>query len=574
MRPPSTIASPRPRRWRAAARLAGCAAAAAAALWASACSLLYDLDTAQCATDLDCSSRGGEFEFLVCRESLCQVDPQDCTTHVECYDRGANQSGPTACVDRRCVPLTTSECPVVLPLTETGDLYRQNLLADPNTLILGGFAQIDPQSLNGLALRNYDLALTQLFEAQEGLPGAGGMPRRVIMVACNSLFEGQAQLDASMVHLADTLKVPGIVPAFPAEDLQRAFQTKGLENDIFFMSALDADSSLTTLQDSGLVWFTLPGSENLSRAYRPLFERTLEFLDVTAEPVRVALVVADDVRFLADMAGTVQREIVFNQKSAFDNLAEGNLLALSVPSFTPGMTPDVTEQIQSLLDFKPHVIIAAADRLFVDDMVSLIEFGWDDDARAQPPPFYLFSPLLFGRSTDTIASLSGLRQRVVGVNAPTAEDRTLFGAYQFAFDAAYPETANPPQPNRHNFENYYDAAYYLIYAAAAANQRGLTSGQDLRVGMNDLLSGSREFGVGTRDMSEAFQQLLVGSIKLNGILGPPNWDRNGARADVGSVWCVQAGGVLATDVLRYDYDEASDTYTSRGEFPRECIEGF
>src|SRR5688572_1736871 len=111
MRPPSPIVSPKSRRWRAAARFAGCAAAAAAAQWASACSLLYDLDTAQCSTDLDCSSRGGDFEFLVCRDSLCQVDPQDCESHAQCLNR-EGQFAPTACVDRRCRELTTPECPV------------------------------------------------------------------------------------------------------------------------------------------------------------------------------------------------------------------------------------------------------------------------------------------------------------------------------------------------------------------------------------------------------------------------------------------------------------------------------
>ncbi len=566
MRPPSTIVSQRPHRWRAAARLAGCTAAVAAALWASACSLLYDLDTAQCSTNLDCTNRGEGFEFLICIDSLCQVDPEDCTTHAECLDR-PGQFGATACVDRRCEDLTTAECPVVLP---QDDLYLEHLREDPQTLILGGFAQIEAASLTGLALRNYDLALTELYNEQQGLPGAS-TPRRVIMVACDNSFESSAELDASMVHLADTLKVPGIASALLADDLQRAFQSKGLPNEIFFMSPLDADSTLTTLQDSGLVWFTLPGSESISRAYKPLLERTLAHLSLT-EPARVALVVATDVRFLDDMAATVTRDVVFNQKSAVDNLAEGNFLQVQIISINTNMTADLTGQIQSLLDFKPHVIIAAADREFLDGMVPLIENRWDEDARTQPPPFYLLSPFHFGNpGLSTVRTLPGVRQRLVGVNAPSSENQTLLGRYRLAWDAAYEETTSIG--NRHNYDNYYDAAYYLIYAAAARNPNGLTSGQDLRLGMNELLAGNQVFGVGKDEMSQAFFALSQDDITLNGLLGPPNWNRNGARFDTGSLWCMPATGLLP-DVVRYDYDEASGTITGRGEFPATCIDGF
>jgi hypothetical protein len=531
---------------------------------------LYDLDTAQCATNLDCTNRGEGFEFLICIDSLCQVDPEDCTSHAECLDR-PGQIGATACVDRRCEDLTTAECPVVLP--NTNDLYLENLREDPNALILGGFAFIEPQSLSGNALKNYDLALTELHDAQTGLPGAGGTPRRVIMVACDNGFANPAELDAAMVHLADTLQVPGIASALLADDLQRAFQTKGQPNDVFFMSPIDADSSLTTLQDEGTLWFTLPGSESISRSYAPLLDRTLAYLNVTGEPVRVALVAASDVRFLADMASTVTREITFNGKSASDNLAEENFLPVSIISVNTNMSADLTQQTQALIAFKPHVIIAAADQEFLDRMVPVIENDWDADARTQPPPFYLLSPFhVRNPGLATVLPLPGVRQRLVGVNAPSRVNTPLFSDYQVAWDFAYADTTS--DPNRHNSENYYDAAYYLIYAAAAANQNGLTNGQDLRLGMNDLLSGSNEFGVGKRDMSEAFQALARGSITLNGLLGPPNWDRNGTRVDLGTVWCINGLRESVYDVLRYDYDEASDTFTSTGTFPTQCINGF
>jgi hypothetical protein len=450
---------------------------------------------------------------------------------------------------------------VVLPVTR--DLWNTNMRS-ANPLILGGFATIPPE-LIGMQLRNYDLALTELTDRVEGLPASGGARRPLVMVVCRANFAERAELDASMAHLANDLHVPGIVSALLADDLQRAFESVGLGANMFFMSPLESDSTLTTLQDDGLVWHVGPGGDFVAKAYAPLLRRTLTYLNPSGA-VRVASVVASDLRYLSDVASTIQATpanggIMFNGKTLAENLTDGNYKPIAVTSAYTDPEASLASQAQEILTFQPQVVLGVAAEEFLSKIAPILETQWPT---GQARPFYLLSPYHFNNPqlVTLLQNFPTVRQRIVGVNGPSALDQTLYNSYQIAFDTAWPEVAG-----QRGYENFYDAVYYLMYAAVGAGNV-LTTGQDLKRGMLRLLSGTA-FDMGPSDMAQAVQALQLGPISLQGTLGPPDFDVNtGARQSVGSAWCVDSGGHQRSDVLRLD----SGSGEMVGTFP--CFTGF
>jgi hypothetical protein len=562
--------------------MASITAASALALgWVSGCSVLYDLETKQCSVDADCAALGGVFEGLACIENLCQEPPiTGCQSNAQCIDEQGNNFEPWICVDqeaaegsvrrsRECVKLTTTECPTMLPLGE-GELYLQ-ILRSENPLILAGSGLIGGTTVLDARMRNYDLALKELDSTNQGLPSG----RRVAMIGCTSSFEDEGALEREMDHLINKVKVPGIVSSYIAEDLQRAFNDYGKVAQTFFMSARESDATLGAIPDDGLIWHIGPGTDVLARAYAPLFTRTLAHLGIAEQTgVKVASVVTTTERFLSNMAPAIERPpeeygLSFNAKSVSANLDAGDYLSVGISSDADS---DISTQLDAILALQPHVIISLADQQFTLRIMTAVESEWP--AGGQPKPFYLLSPYNFGDPAllNLLQTNSSLQARIAGVNGAAGTDRAVYNEYTSAFRRAFPES----DPGDVNYENFYDAAYYLLYAAAAAGQT-IDNGQSLRVGFNRLLSGP-SFDVGTSDMPVAMSTLLNASatIQLNGTLGPPDWNTiNGTRKSYGSIWCVDATRTFRSDVLRYVPNDANPTQAGlTGDFPSACIPDF
>jgi hypothetical protein len=558
--------------------MASITASSALALgWVSGCSVLYDLETKQCSADADCAALGGVFEGLACIDNLCQEPPiTGCQSNAQCIDEQGNTFEPWACIEqeaegvrrqRECVPLTTTECPTMLPLGD-GELYLE-ILRSENPLILAGGGLIGGTTLLDQRMRNYDLALTELDRANQGLPSG----RRVAMIGCASLLEDESAFDREMNHLTNAVKVPGIVSSFLAEDLQRAFNDYGKAAQTFFMSALESDATVGALPDDGLIWHIGPGVDVMARAYAPLFARTLEHLGVAAATdLKVATVVTEDIRFLSNMVPTIESSpqeygVSFNGKTVAVNRSELNYITVGISSDPES---DISADLQAILALQPNVIISAADQQFVQRIMTAVEAQWP--ASGPPKPFYLLSPFNYGDSSllGMMQSNSSLQARIAGINGAAAADPDVYdryvGRYQTAFEGATGSDLF--------YENFYDAAYYLLYAAAAAGQN-LDNGQSLRVGMNRLLSGP-PYEVGPTAMPLAMSTLLNASatIQLNGTLGPPDWNTiNGTRRSYGSVWCIDSAREFQSDVLRYQPDDANPMQASlTGTFP--CMPDF
>lgn len=539
------------------------------------CSLLYDLSTVQCARDADCRARGAAFTNTICEASLCVTpspgsggsgeggggggeEPSGCKTNAECIDE--NFGSPFVCRSGECISLTqTPECPVVLGLGQDMKNLRSG---DP--IIIGAYSYVDPLSPRlSVPTLNYELAIDEFNEGTRGglVGGTGGKLRPLVAVVCSGT--NSPDLEASSEHLYGNLRVPAAISSLYTSDLLSTFLAQEATQGAFFMSPLEADSTLTSIEDQGLLWHTLASGPDLAVAFPPLLAQTEQFLtDVPSGELKVALVEART-PFLSDMANSVFGSLRWNGKSAVQNEKDGNFLRIQTDSSIEEGNPNTDEALLQLLKFAPDVIVAISSSEFVELMASY-EVQRPGSAR---PPFYLFSPYLFGISavSETVDAY-GLSEHVLGVNFAAAEDSTLYDAYLSRLKRANSDVDFDLEGS----ENYYDATYFMLYAIAAASTAPLT-GASIAQGMQRLIDGPVSYNVGPEDIGKLVAYLRKdpeAKVSLQGTMGPPDFDlETGARHGKPSVYCIRTSGFVQNAMT---YDE--ETGLLKGSPP--CIPGF
>ncbi|HKO93476.1 MAG TPA: hypothetical protein VJU61_20120, partial [Polyangiaceae bacterium] len=435
---------------------------------------------------------------------------------------------------------------------------------------------------------NYQFALD---EFTTNAPGGGlqNGRRKIAMVACS--VNAPETYTESINHLIDVVQVPAVIAPLPSADLVTLFDTKGRDNGVFFLSPVDADSSLVTLEDDGLVWNILGRASDLASAYVPLLDRTEAYIRAErggqTDPIRVALI-TDETRFQRDISDelTGTQPLFFNGQSASANFTSGTcgapagadagasagpcFMSRSAPSdpTATGAAAAYTALIGELAAFRPDVIVSTTGYSFVTEVMEPLENYLEDDAK----PFYLMGPyhadlpelrdaVVGGNATTCNAVACPLSERVLGINFESSRDPTLVESYRLRFGSEYPQ---------YNliFENFYDSAWYMFYALAAAGNVGELTGADIRQGMRRLVwaEPTREFGIGDSDVSDvlyALGSIGTNGIQLDGTMGLPDFDpATGARNTLGSAFCFSATGTYMADVLRYDASPAMTGNTS------------
>ncbi len=499
---------------------------------------------------------------------------EGCTSHADCMQESDAELNPRACIEGECVPLYSKQCQQMLPVTQK--LWLKNLKSpDVDPFIFGVFGVTDQLQI-GFDADNYDLMLQEVTNGPLGLPTPSGSRRPLVAVLCNSGSAQkeltQAELYGEMDHLVGDLHVPAILSGLPATDLERAFRYRGQDDQVFFMNVYGAEANVQALQSGGLIWSMLPQGTKLLPAYQPLLDRTIARLRSSgtlgpSEHVRVAIVVAKNIRVLTDMGTELVSTLEFNGKTAAEN-DPADFTLLSVDSESGDAMPYASAAIDYLQYFKPHIVVSLTGNEFLGQFIPNLE--------ATTPPFaptYVLS-LWDYSATDQLSTLvrtsyQNLYTRLVGVNYAAAADPKLYKKYQLDFNAAYPALMG-----LNGFENYYDGAYYLFYAAAASGQVANLTGPAFVDGMRRLLSGPA-FDVGPEDLTSALHalgQTPAGGIQLNGTMGPPDFDPDtGVRSDDGTPWgsiyCIDAMGNRQSDVLTLDSSQTELV----GHFP--CFDG-
>lgn len=537
--------------------------------YASGCSLLYDLGTSQCETDTDCRLKGGAFKDTVCEANLCVSPdsgtggqgqggegPSECATNAECIDK--NFGSPYICRLGSCVALTqTPECPVVLG---AGQDLKNLRSGDP--IVIGAYSYVDPLAPRlSVPTLNYELAIDEFNEGTRGgLPGgAGGKLRPIVAVVCSGT--NAPELEVSSEHLYENLRVVASIASLHTSDLVATFSAQKASRGAFFMSPLEADSTLTSLEDDGLLWHLLASGPDLARAFPPLLAQTERYLD-RSKKLKVAMIEART-PFLSDMANALYSSLKWNDKTAVQNEREGLFLRLRTESSIETASPDTSEALLELLEFEPDVIVAVSSSEFVSLM---LDYEAQRDG-SKEPPFYLLSPYLFGRHDvkETVSGL-GLREHTLGVNFAAAEDSTLYDAYLSRLMRANKAV----DFDLSGSENFYDAAYYTLYSIAAASAGPLT-GARVAQGMQRLFGGERSYEIGPSDVGELVALLRKEPetrVNLSGTMGPANFDaETGARRGQPSVFCIDSSGFVQNAMT---YDEKTGQLS--GSPP--CVPGF
>jgi hypothetical protein len=506
-----------------------------------------------------------------------------CRRHAECVE--ANFGEPSMCRNSSCVALKNTEpgdgsepgeCRVVIG--------AQSLESGIEPFLVGALMPIDivsPES--SPAMLNYKLAIEEI--SVRGSYRIAGQSRTPVVVACNAETSALS-LDRSLDHLVDTLGVHAIITAISdSEQLKRSIERVLVEKrkSVFFLNALSAPP-FGSIEPGELLWHLLPNLSDLAPVYDPLVRRVEDYVNPAPPssprpPLRLALVVATDFLQLANFGEALNDRLTFNGKTALENGPEYyRRLGVSSVYTSPG--PDVSAQLVELLEFRPHVIVSAAGPEFVT-ILRFLEEEWP--ITEQLRPFYLLSPDQVGHREFLFEAIfqgelreRGLVQRIVGVNHARAADPTAYDRYLARLKGKFPD-------GRHldSTGNFYDAAYFVAYAAAAGATTPLLSGADLASGMRRLLDGER-IDVGPVQLPGALAYLRDdpnSTIALHGTLGPPAFSADRARRGTGSIWCVrkaeegeyESGGYeyrVMFDALRYDANNG----TLAGSIP--CFDGF
>jgi hypothetical protein len=528
------------------------------------------------------------------------VGGSDCTTNAECIEQHQDQY--YVCRNHACVAVLTEQCPELIPESTAQGTALDALKKNP--VLLGAYSTMNSTTPHeSFSVLNWELALTEFNEKLLGGLSSPGGRRPLMALVCQAQ---QPKIEDSMGHLVGELNVPAILSALSTADLLAAFELTDPDglHPVFFMSARSADLRLATLPDNGMLWHMLGNPRVLAVPTVALVKRAEPYVnaqrqaywddrdttgsaDDPSDPLRVLLVYSDDptVEDIATVLTTADDEhpenmLFFNGMNAIDPDNAANFSTVKIQSSRVHGSVNVAGAIEKAREFRPHVIVGMATTEFEASVIPQIETSWDDWTQGQQRPFYLLSHMLANDKDDLVGLASqdfegvGLGSRMVGVNYAQNTDDELYQSYLSRLQGAY-STADPEALA--GYENYYDAAYYLLYSVAAAN-RTTYSGADIRDALTErVIFGAEPLDIGPNPIASTVREFGSDpgfSIKLTGTMGPPNFDRaTGTRVNETAAWCIGQPSPDEPWQLMADVVMFADTTGTFEDEPIPCVEG-
>jgi len=506
---------------------------AVAALLAAteACSFLVDTSADQCSSNSDCTSKGGAFAGSVCADHVCVIK---CTSNKQCT---AQNGSPSICVRETgaCGALLSPDCQTIFQ--EPGALDNEG------TVLLG---MLFPMSGENAAseksrINAVELARRHIHKANSGLPGVKDGPSRpLVLLACD---DAKDPLRAAR-HLTSDLHVPAIVgPAFSGVTTTVAKEVT-IPAGTLVISPSATSPTLTDLADNGLVWRTAPSDVIQALAMVQVVATKLEPDVRTAytlkdtDKIRVAVVHKGDA-YGTGLATALFKGLRFNGgASAAANADFFKQLDYGDPQKTaaPELAAAYKKAVDSLVAFKPHILITIGTTEAVTDIFAKVEAQWP---AAEPiKPRHLVSDgLQVPEMLTQIGTNDALRKRVLGT-VPGVPG-TNYESFKIAFDTAFPDT-----PADSYSAGSYDATLLLGFAIAAAKDKPLT-GAIINEGLKKTIPSPRATPIDAdvNEINKGFGAMAGDGIDFSGASGLLDFDpaTGEAPADI-QIWCLKAPG--------------------------------
>ncbi len=517
-------------------------------LWAAGCSALLDSDSSQCSTDGDCAkfNVGATYQCVQngCVKKTDVVVPdsgpdapvtKECTTNQDCI---ATLGDFTICrkQDFKCAKLTAPDCPTVI-----GDWKNDN------AVIIGSILPtVGVDSASGIPLLNaIALAVDEFKTGASGLPPAIGTTARrpIVVVGCSEESNDPNDADApvrSAKHLVNDVKVPAIIGASFSGDTQAVAEVT-IPAGVLLMSPTATSVAITSLADNGLVWRTAPSDVIQAKALVGIMPQveasTRTRLAIAgATPIKVLILNKGD-SYGKGLATALQGTLVFNGKSALDNLTAGNLKVVDYGDPSSATPPDYVSVRSTVVPggtvtFVPNIIFMLGTTEVMAEFLTPFEAAtWPGGGK----PTYLFTDGGFVPELwDAIGTSTALRNRVLGTTPGTNNAIfQLFRSHYISFikDGTSPDISGTAPS--------YDALYTLAYAIAATSDKPLT-GANIAEGLKRIVPPGTNSEPGSTNINAAVAVLSSGkNIDYNGASGPLNFDivTGEAPSDI-QLWCI------------------------------------
>ncbi len=503
-----------------------------------------------------------------------------CTTNVEC----SQFDEPARCVKGVCQALKSTECPCVPTL---GDPAGNEFWKRDDSILVAAFAPLNTTGdvCDESATWNYRLALTELnSENVGGLPGPNSTNRKLVLVVCDNqaqqLVNGLKNSDQAKEsvlkathHLVDDLDVPGVLAFLDPGHMSDAFPIAAANGTLFLTPNGPTKAFSATADDQDLAWHMLGLPSDLVPTYVALLDLVAPIAlttvvdpdldggapdagaDASTGPVRLMILHTPDA-FSEDLTIAIKdptKGIHFNGKSFSENQSAGNGRDVLVEFNTDSLD----DAIFQIADFKPHVVISTGSgTVVVSDKAQ--GSGWQ--------PYYLLSPLdladvagfvtwIVKTEAQPKPEYEKLHERFIFVNVAGSENTDLLTAYKTRLSDLSHNVGDVTS------ENLYDATYFLAYSMWAGSGTAPPSGLQMgKFGMPALKASSPPYDVGPANIADVLGYLKGGNaqIRLNGTLGPPDFDQNGVRRNTGQLDCFfrtnqrRAGAVRSRGALRHE----------------------
>ncbi len=489
------------------------------------CSVVIDTDPAQCATDADCA----HFPGTVCIKQAC-VDPPlwtpgECESQSDC---DALRGDHWVCrkPDGVCISLLSPECQMV-----SGDYTNDNAIFIGSLLPTKGIHQSSGRPIEN-AIR---LAIGEFSDANNGLTDAEGTRHPLVLVGCDS---GTDPIAASN-HLVHEVGVPAIIGAsFSGVTIDVATKVT-IPADVLLISPSATSTSITHLQDNGLVWRTSPSDELQARAVQQLVLRieaaVRSDLGMTSsEPIRLTIAHKGDT-YGRGLTDSVEQNLRFNDKSVEQNKGDYLRVDYGDPD-VPG-TLATNEAVKSILSTKPHLILIFGTTEGVTDIFAKVEQQWSTiEPLTRHKPRYVFSDGGVVNELWGVVGNAPVRSRILGT--VPGSDNDLFKTFRLKYRSTFSDDTSP---DVFGASGGYDAMYLLAYSMVSMGVEKV-SGPRLAQGIETLVPPGEKIAVGLNQINDTFFAIQSGkSVDFEGASGPLDFAvaTGEASSDI-QVWCLPA----------------------------------